>query len=376
MVSSHSAHAGSPVDAGSRSEAGTKTEAEFRAPAAPHAEASSRAAVGPHAGVGPRADARSRADAGARDVARFGADAGFHAGELAVQSKAGVRAEAARLTRMLEPVTLSGGIAAFLSERTFLVVTGRSASGRLWTSPLVGSPGFLEARSTAQLAVHAAPLTGDPLRGMLPGQKVGLTAIEFATRRRVRINGLLVEAGTDGFMVEVEQAFGNCPQYIQQRLLAPDDPDHAPFGAIRQGAKLEPDDVALIRAADTFFLGTINPDRGTDASHRGGAPGFVRVDDRGLWWPDYPGNNLFNSLGNLAVDPEAALLFFDFPTGRTLQLSGTAQIEWGPPARPGDDGGTGRIVHLDPERLVAGHLLPAHETAFRPYPRNPALTAE
>jgi predicted pyridoxine 5'-phosphate oxidase superfamily flavin-nucleotide-binding protein len=329
-------------------------------------------------------------------------DAGFHAGELAVQSQAGVRAEAARLTRMLEPVTLSGGIAAFLAERTFLVVTGRSTSGRLWTSPLVGPPGFLEprsatgqarsaagqarsaaeqarsaaeqARSATELAVHAAPAAGDPLHGIAPGQKVGLTAIEFAARRRVRINGLLIEAGADGLAVEVEQAFGNCPQYIQQRLLAPDEAP-SPTG-IRRGTDLEPDDVALIRAADTFFLGTVNPDRGADASHRGGAPGFVRVDDRGLWWPDYPGNNLFNSLGNLAVDPEAALLFFDFPTGRTLHLSGTAQTEWGRPDRPGDDGGTGRIVRLTPERLVAGHLLPAHETAFRPYPRNPALTPE
>lgn len=63
---------------------------------------------------------------------------------------------------------------------------------------------------------------------------------------------------------------------------------------------------------------------GADASHRGGAPGFVRVDESGFWWPDYPGNNLFNSLGNLAVNPEAALLFFHFTAGRILHLSGTA----------------------------------------------------
>ena len=128
------------------------------------------------------------------------------------------------------------------------------------------------------------------------------------------------------------------------------------------------------RGADTFFLGTTNPERGSDTSHRGGAPGFVRVDGDRLWWPDYPGNNLFNSFGNLAVDPEAALLFFDFDTGRTLQLSGTAEVDWDAAGRPGDDGRTGRRAVFTLQRLVAGRLLPARQIADAPYPRNPALT--
>jgi predicted pyridoxine 5'-phosphate oxidase superfamily flavin-nucleotide-binding protein len=193
------------------------------------------------------------------------ADAGFHAGELAVQHRAGVAREASRLSGMLEPVRLTGVIAGFLADRTFLVVTGRDVNGLLWTSPLVGPPGFLT----------------------------------------------------------------------------------------------------------VFFLGTVNPERGADASHRGGAPGFVRVDGPGLWWPDYPGNNLFNSFGNLAVDPETALLFLDFTTGRTLHLSGTTEIEWGAPGRPGDDG---RIARFTVRHLVAGHLLPARQISHHPYPRNPSLT--
>jgi uncharacterized protein len=294
-------------------------------------------------------------------------DVGFHAGELAVQRRAGVRGEAARLARMLEPATLTHGIAGFLAERTFLVVTARSSSGRLWTSPLVGPPGFLEAASPTELTVHATPATGDPLHGLAAGQKVGLTTIEFAARRRVRLNGRLSESGNGGLVVEVEQAYGNCPQYIQQRLLTP---HPTPAGDVRHGTTPAPEDLSVIRAADTFFLGTVNPERGADASHRGGAPDFVRVDDEGLWWPDYPGNNLFNSLGNLAVDPEAALLFFDFPTGRTLHLSGTAETTWTTP----DHGGTGRVVRFTPQELVAGHRLAAHEVAFRPYPQNPPLT--
>ena len=100
----------------------------------------------------------------------------------------------------------------------------------------------------------------------------------------------------------------------------------------------------------------------------------MRVDGSRLWWPDYPGNNLFNSFGNLAVDPEAALLFFDFDTGRTLQLSGTAEVDWDAAGRPGDDGRTGRRAVFTLQRLVAGHLLPPRQIADNPYPRNPALT--
>jgi hypothetical protein len=72
---------------------------------------------------------------------------------------------------------------------------------------------------------------------------------------------------------------------------------------------------------------------------------------------------MFNSFGNLAVDPEAALLFIDFGTGNTLHLSGTASVEWQQSGSPGDDDGTGRRACLNLERLVAGHSLPAHEIA-------------
>jgi uncharacterized protein len=298
------------------------------------------------------------------------ADAGFHAGELAVQRKAGVRDEAARLSRMVGPAELSGGIARFLARRTLLVITGRDEAGRVWTSPLTGAPGFLEVRSGTQLAIHAAFPLGDPLHGIAAGQKAGMVIVDFAAQGRVRVNGILTAATDDLLVVEVEQAYGNCPQYIQRRQLTP--AGKAAGGDERRGAALEARDVELIRSADTFFLGTVNPERGADASHRGGAPGFVRVSGHGLWWPDYSGNNLFNSLGNLASNPEAALLFFDFSAGRTLHLSGTAETKWGEPGRPGDDGHTGRIVRFALERLVAGRLLPARETAHDPYPRNPA----
>jgi hypothetical protein len=302
------------------------------------------------------------------------ADVGFHAGEVTVQHRAGVEAQAARLAPMLEPVELDGGIARFLANRTFAALTGRDRAGRLWVTALTGPPGFLDVTSLTTLEVIAALHAGDPLHGLPAGQQVGLVVMEFAGRRRVRINGTLIHAGQGRLIIEAEQAYGNCPQYIQQRVLILEYLDQAGAGDVRHDSALASEDIELIRGADTFFLGTTHPERGSDASHRGGPPGFVRVDGGQLWWPDYPGNNMFNSFGNLAIDPETALLFLDFTTGRTLQLTGAAEIEWGEPGQPGDDGHTGRRVRFTLQRLVAGHLLAARQTAHSPYPRNPGLT--
>jgi predicted pyridoxine 5'-phosphate oxidase superfamily flavin-nucleotide-binding protein len=294
---------------------------------------------------------------------------GFHQGELAVQQRAGVTREAARLVGMLAPARLDGGVARFLAQREFAVLTGRDRDGALWTAPLLGPAGFLAAHGTT-LDVHGT--AGDPL-GVLPaGQPVGLLAMEFALRRRLRVNGLLTGVDVDGMTIEVAEAFGNCPSYIQQRVL-----DHVAGGTVRASSAtgaLTGDQEAIIRRADTFFLGTTHPARGADTSHKGGPPGFVRIDGGDLWWPDYAGNNMFNSLGNIAVDPRAALLFVDFATGRTVALSGTAELEWITPGAPGDDGGTGRRIRFHPHRVVTA-ALPVRSGEAHPSPHNPDLTA-
>lgn len=267
---------------------------------------------------------------------------GFHEGETATQRRAGVEAEARRLEGMLGASGLSAGTVAFLASQRFAALTGRDRDGVLWISPLAGPPGFLRGDEDL-LRVSALPPGGDPLHEIPGGQQVGLIAIDFAARRRLRVNGELVDADGGGLTVRVDQSYGNCPKYIHRHaidvagLTAPVSP--------RRATLLDPADQALIAGSDTFFLGTTHPTRGSDASHRGGPPGFVRVGSpTRLWWPDFPGNNMFNSYGNLAVDDEAALLFIDFDTGAALHLTGTARVRWTEPGAAGDDGGVGRNV--------------------------------
>ncbi|MBN7443429.1 pyridoxamine 5'-phosphate oxidase family protein, partial [Mycobacteroides abscessus subsp. abscessus] len=84
-----------------------------------------------------------------------------------------------------------------------------------------------------------------------------------------------------------------------------------------------------VSVTDTFIIGTADGDGNADASHRGGNPGFLRLlSPKLLRWPDYLGNSMFMTLGNLHVDPRCGLLIPDWRTGSTLQLTGTARLNW------------------------------------------------
>ena len=97
--------------------------------------------------------------------------------------------------------------------------------------------------------------------------------------------------------------------------------------------ELNDDARRIISKADTFFVATTSAQNeahagGTDISHRGGMPGFIRIDGNTLTVPDFMGNRYFNTLGNMLVEPRAALLFIDFTTGDLLHLQGTTEILW------------------------------------------------
>jgi uncharacterized protein len=244
-----------------------------------------------------------------------------HAGERAVQERTGLR-----FPGVIHNV-IPGVGAAFLSEQPVIVVAGRDEQQRMWTSMLAGAPGFLEATGPQTVAVHALPLPSDPLAPLLGGGgPVGMIA--WDRHRRMRMNGIL-EPQRDGFVVHTEQVYSNCLKYISERHASPradTGPAQVTAGAVLTAAQIE-----RIRAADTFFIGTAHPDGPADASHRGGNPGFVLVDgpDR-LRWPDYVGNSLFMTLGNLTLDPHVGLLFPDWAGGGLLQLSGRARLDWEP----------------------------------------------
>jgi predicted pyridoxine 5'-phosphate oxidase superfamily flavin-nucleotide-binding protein len=253
----------------------------------------------------------------------------FHAGEQALQLKAGVREQLAAVGSQILRTWMPEQHRRFFEQLPFLVVGSVDAQGQPWASLLAGPPGFVASPDPRHLRIAASPPAGSPLAAALVGgAPLGLLGIEPHTRRRNRMNGRVVAQDETGFTVEVGQSFGNCPKYIQARE-ARFTPERSP-GAVVAGESLDARDRALIEAADTVFIASAHPrarhsaarEEGVDVSHRGGRPGFVRVDADGtLTLPDFSGNRFFNTLGNLALDPRAGLLIPDFPSGDLLQVA-------------------------------------------------------
>jgi len=87
------------------------------------------------------------------------------------------------------------------------------------------------------------------------------------------------------------------------------------------------EDRAFIESRPLFFLATADAQGRPDCSHKGGLPGFVRVvDGQTLAFPDYDGNGMFKSLGNVLVNPQVGLLFIDFESPKRLRMNGHASV--------------------------------------------------
>lgn len=250
----------------------------------------------------------------------------FHAGEREVQARAGVRAQMDKRGARFIRAFLPDQHRAFFPLLRFLPVAVEDGDGWPAAAILTGPPGFVSSPDPGRLRIAALPDPSDPAAPRIAtGAPVGLLGIDTATRRRNRANGRIACVGLTGFEVEVAQSFGNCAQYIQAREVAP----VASIPAARE--QLDAIDGAAraaIAGADTFFVAS-GGGGDMDISHRGGRPGFVRVDGDVLTVPDFSGNHYFNTLGNLAATRRAALLFPDFTTGDLLHLAGEVEIVWG-----------------------------------------------
>lgn len=260
-----------------------------------------------------------------------------HAGEAAVQRRLGVEARMGEVMGQVVRTWMPEQHRELFCKLPTLLVGSLDAQGRPWASMLHGAPGFIGAPDERHLRIHARPSADDPWQPALD-TPLGLLGLEPHTRRRNRMNGSVVALDRESFTVEVDQSFGNCPKYIQARM--PFTVDRGEPAAPRaEGSALSEDALQLVRHADTLFIATASRAprahagaEGVDVSHRGGPPGFVHVDVQAghtvLTIPDYVGNRFFNTLGNLAVNPRAGLLFIDYHAGHLLQLTGLAQTLW------------------------------------------------
>mgnify|MGYP001797107089 CR=1 FL=1 len=326
----------------------------------------------------------------------------FHPGELAVQSRLGFQAQVDQQGRRMIRTYLTEQHRQFFAQLSYIVVGSLDQASRPWTSLLIGQPGFLSTPDVHTLQVTASYLAGDPLsQNVRPGCDIGFLGIDLSTRRRNRLNGKVTDIRAEGFTVQVQQSFGNCPQYIQSRALqgntryplkenleenleenVEESVEESADKSTHALSTLSPAATALITSADTFFITTAYQSRsaglasGVDVSHRGGKPGFIKVEDnRTLTVPDFSGNKHFNTFGNLELNPRAGLLFIDFTDCHLLYLTGSATVIWNGPAVEAFEGAE-RLLQFQLERgYWANGSLPLRWSTptFSPYLANTGI---
>lgn len=262
----------------------------------------------------------------------------FHRGEKELQTRIGEREKMESIGNKIIRSYMPDQHREFFSQLTFLIVGSVDEEGWPWASILLGSSGFISSPTPTTLEIKTdGVITGDPLAESLNRLEthLGFVGIELSTRRRNRLNGR-VTGYDNNVTVKVDQSFGNCPQYIEQRNVAfgRDVADVKKHQRKQVITTIDSKAHSLIRAADTFFVASYiqpknNPKiEGVDVSHRGGDMGFIKIKGNTLIVPDYSGNNLFNTLGNFLITPRAGLVFIDFLTGELLMLTGTVELLW------------------------------------------------
>lgn len=279
----------------------------------------------------------------------------FHPGERTVQLRAGEAAIADRNATMVASTILSGA-RPFIQKQFMVVLASCDADGRPWSSVVYGQPGFVRPEGNATILLDMPFQKRDDTdlfwRNIEADPAIGMLFIELGTRRRYRVNGSVTRNDEAGIEIAVREAYPNCPRYIQRRHLRDLGAEFRPDG-VATGSSIAGGIETLVRTADTIFLASAHPDSGADASHRGGPRGFVELrGPRTLRIPDYNGNSMFNTFGNLELDPHIGLCIPDFEGGRLLHVSGRARLLWDQMDAAEISGGTGRFLEIEVDRWV------------------------
>lgn len=282
----------------------------------------------------------------------------WHAGEIKLQKIAGVAEQMAEIGQRVLRDHLIDQHREFYLQLPFITLGSVDPSGDVWATVRAARPGFLHSPDIHTLGIDLDRDSTDPAEtGLNDGDAAAILGIELHTRRRNRLNGTIRRRRPHGFDFTVEQSYGNCAQYIQQRdyrfVREPTLKTNRPTRQIR---RLDAQAEMMIAQADTFFVASyvdrVIGQREVDVSHRGGKRGFVRIDEDGtLTIPDFAGNLFFNTLGNILANGKAGLVFVDFENGSLLQLTGEAEVIIDAPEINAFQGAE-RLWRFTPRRIV------------------------
>ncbi|KAK3998317.1 hypothetical protein QBC44DRAFT_228393 [Cladorrhinum sp. PSN332] len=281
---------------------------------------------------------------------------GWHAGEQAIHKLLKVP------TSSRENPTSSGlppSYARRVAVSPLVALGGLDDQGRPWTTIWGGERGFIRPVAHSVLGLQSIvdkahdPVLKSLLNGVPDGEvfqsdegkQISALSIDLESRDRVKLTGKMVvgtvgsRPGTDAIgevqmALHIQESLGNCPKYLNKKIIRA----HIPSPELVSSALPLPEEaVKLISQADMFFLSSTN-NKTMDTNHRGGAPGFLRIltnsesDGVALIYPEYSGNRLYQTLGNLHINPSIGLAIPDYTTSSVLYLTGTSTLLVNPPS--------------------------------------------
>jgi hypothetical protein len=238
----------------------------------------------------------------------------YHAGQIAVQEEAKTRHVADKLAHWVGPVD------EFALGADMLLFATADTDGILSFAVLSGEPPLVDVVGESELRLRFPPDL-PPLSSRSPPPCGGL-AISLGEARRARINGTLIPNDGTSELVAAE-TFTLCRKYMAPSLALEERPHLGPV-ACEPLALDDPWLAALLAKAETSFLASVSPGGGPDVAHRGGPPGFLELDAaaRRLTWPEYVGDGVFKSAGNVRATGTMTLLVPDHDSGDGVELVG------------------------------------------------------
>lgn len=193
---------------------------------------------------------------------------------------------------------------------------------------------------------------GEVLRQEGDGKLMAGLSIQLEERGRVKLAGKIIagalnantqspeqtkdqddsptgKSGEVQLVARIDQSLGNCPKYLNRKKISSAPPKPR---LISSSPRLPQKAIDLIHRADLFFVASAHEHEDMDANHRGGPQGFIRAqqpedphEGTTIVWPEYSGNNLYQTLGNLETTPRAGMVIPDFETGDVVYVTGDTE---------------------------------------------------
>lgn len=261
----------------------------------------------------------------------------YHEGQRSIQEEAKTTHVAEKLAHWVGPV------AQFAHDADLILLAALDEGQTLRFSVLSGAPPLVEVVDGPDVRLRLAADLSD----RLPHGRCGGLAISLALARRARLNGIMARRGGTNELTTSE-TFTLCRKYMAPSLPLEEARQLGPESR-RRIALNDPWLTDLVARAETSFLASISPDGGPDVAHRGGPSGFLTLNPATgvLSWPEYVGDGIFKSAGNVRATGTFTLLVPDSQSGDGVELVGV-----------------GRYTNTRPERKLRLDPLVQHREPF------------